>query len=61
MRINSSDRFGISDEQPIGIVEVFVNGAWGPVCHRGDSSIQEADVVCKQLAFSAAAGHRRDV
>ncbi len=43
-------------EDPRGVVEVFMNGEWGPVCFEG-ASIEEADVVCKQLAYTTAVDH----
>ena len=42
-----------TDEFPTGIVEVYMNGAWGPVCYS-EGRLMEADVVCKQLSFPAA-------
>ena len=58
VRINVSDPDS-SFESPSGVVEIFIGGAWGPVCFEG-TSIMEADVVCKQLGYSAADSHSFD-
>ena len=43
-----------------GIVEIFINGAWGAVCAER-TSILEADVICKQLGYPSADSHVPDL
>ena len=44
--VNGTDKFS-------GQVEVFYESEWGTVCDDG-WSLQDADVVCKQLGFGKA-------
>ena len=39
-----------------GRVEVYCNGQWGAICHRGFDST-DADTVCKQLGYLGSFGY----
>ena len=47
-----SVRFNTSFDEDI--IEVYIEGAWLRVCHNDEFDLQDADVLCKQVGYSAA-------
>ena len=42
-----------------GIVQIYINGAWGNICDDIYYSSTEADVICHQLGYTGASSHSR--
>ena len=40
-----------------GIVQVYVDGTWGGICSNNDFGQTEANVICHQFGYSAAASY----
>ena len=42
-----------------GIVQIYINSAWGNICHDSYYGSAEADVICRQLGYTGASTYSR--